>query len=248
MMGIKRHIYAAGISGGILLLVLLMAYMKFASYTQLPEEEYLVEMKLEKPKAEEKKPEEPQKKTTAKLTHKALNSQLKTQQHTEADNYQTLEEMTAKQQPLTTEELKEKLKEPVKESPALETIRKSAEQTRKAKEAAENRKANIAMQGKAVSNASDRAATISYSLVGRIAISTLPNPVYTCPSGGKVVINILVDDQGNVVDATPNKSSSTTTDECLVENALRYARRTKFNANLQKDSQIGTITYLFQDK
>ena len=52
--------------------------------------------------------------------------------------------------------------------------------------------------------------TISYQLVDRKQLR-LPNPVYTCGRGGKIVISIEVNAMGKVVKATYNKLASTTT-------------------------------------
>ncbi|EGD33843.1 MULTISPECIES: hypothetical protein [unclassified Capnocytophaga] len=86
---------------------------------------------------------------------------------------------------------------------------------------------------------------ISYSLIGRNAISELPNPIYTCEQSGKVVINITVDSQGYVTEAAYNKAASTTSNGCLIDNAIYYARKARFNKD-SKIKQIGTITYQFQ--
>ncbi len=92
----------------------------------------------------------------------------------------------------------------------------------------------------------DKRTSISYSLVDRNAYE-LPPPIYTCIEGGKVVVNIEVDRLGYVVDAAFNASSSSTTNGCLVENALEYARRARFSS-ASRNSQKGTITYLFISK
>lgn len=92
----------------------------------------------------------------------------------------------------------------------------------------------------------DRRTSISYSLLERNAYS-LPPPIYTCIEGGKVVINIEVDANGYVTEATFNDKSSGTSNGCLVDNAIRYALKARFSPD-SKSSQIGTITYLFQSK
>ena len=86
---------------------------------------------------------------------------------------------------------------------------------------------------------------ISYYLSGREAVAELPNPVYTCEESGKVVVNITVDDQGRVIEASYNKASSSTANGCLIDNAIYYARKARFNKD-SKIKQLGTITYLFQ--
>lgn len=95
-------------------------------------------------------------------------------------------------------------------------------------------------------NYAKRNTSISYSLLERNHRS-LPIPIYTCIEGGRVVINIKVDGLGFVTEATVNAKSSSTLNGCLVENAIVYALKSKFNAS-NKPSQMGTITYLFQPK
>ncbi len=92
----------------------------------------------------------------------------------------------------------------------------------------------------------DRRTSISFSLVERNAYH-LPPPIYTCIEGGKVVINIKVDGNGYVTEATFNDKSSGTSNGCLVDNAITYALKARFSPD-SKATQIGTITYLFQGK
>lgn len=95
-------------------------------------------------------------------------------------------------------------------------------------------------------NLADKRTSISYSLIDRNSYR-LPPPIYTCIEGGKVVINIVVDDSGYVTEADFNAKSSGTSNGCLVENAIAYALKAKFSP-ADKASQKGTITYLFQGK
>ncbi len=95
-------------------------------------------------------------------------------------------------------------------------------------------------------NLKDKRTSISYSLVDRNAYS-LPPPIYTCIEGGKVVINIKVGRDGYVTEATFNETSPGTNNYCLIDNAITYALKARFNPD-SKASQIGTITYLFQPK
>ncbi len=95
-------------------------------------------------------------------------------------------------------------------------------------------------------NLKDRRTSVSYSLVDRNSYE-LPPPIYTCIEGGTVVINIKVDRDGYVQEASFNTSSSNTTNGCLVDNAITYALRARFDTS-NKALQIGTITYVFQSK
>ena len=90
----------------------------------------------------------------------------------------------------------------------------------------------------------NRKTTISYHLEGRKAL-TLRNPVYTCGSSGKIVINIVVNDMGKVVKSGYNKTASTTSNGCLIDSALKYANQSKFTTIAGKAKQMGTITYVF---
>lgn len=95
-------------------------------------------------------------------------------------------------------------------------------------------------------NLAARRTSVSYSLVERTNYR-LPPPIYTCIEGGKVVINIHVDNNGNVVAAHFNEKSSGTSNGCLIDNAITYALKAKFNTSSKAD-QKGTITYSFQQK
>lgn len=89
-----------------------------------------------------------------------------------------------------------------------------------------------------------RKTTLSYSLKNRTSLR-LPNPVFTCEGGGKVVISIRVNQLGKVTKTTYNKNASTTFNGCLIDSALIYAQRARFNTKAGADEQKGTITYNF---
>ena len=95
-------------------------------------------------------------------------------------------------------------------------------------------------------NNSNKNSSISYSLVDR-EHTFLPTPVYLCEYGGKIVINITVDSDGVVTDAYVN-SSSASSNGCLIDSALEYAKAAIFSINPTKPSQLGTITFLFKGK
>jgi hypothetical protein len=56
-----------------------------------------------------------------------------------------------------------------------------------------------------------------------------------------------VDALGYVTEADFNSKSSGTSNGCLVDNAIAYALKARFNSS-DKEFQKGTITYLFQGK
>jgi hypothetical protein len=88
--------------------------------------------------------------------------------------------------------------------------------------------------------------TISFSLVNRKKIY-IPIPVYLCEVDGKIVVNITVDTNGKVIDTYIN-TSSTSSNECLIEHALKYAKDSRFSADVSKNTQLGSITFSFIGK
>jgi colicin import membrane protein len=85
----------------------------------------------------------------------------------------------------------------------------------------------------------------SFSLVGRTA-KNLPKPSYASDAQGKVVVDVNVDQEGNVIDAQFNSRLSTTTDLQLRNAAIEAARKSKFSVKLDAAVvQRGTITYTF---
>ena len=87
---------------------------------------------------------------------------------------------------------------------------------------------------------------VKYSLQGRKGV--IPNPVFTCEAEGQVVVIITVNDNGRVTKTSIDRQQSTTDNDCLIDNSLRYAQQAKFNVDIQKKEQIGSITYIFQRK
>ena len=88
----------------------------------------------------------------------------------------------------------------------------------------------------------------SASLSGRNSIS-LPPPVNDYQKEGKVVVEIRVDRQGNVVVAVPGVKGSTTLDNYLCAVAKKAALLSKFDSNQDAPTQqVGTITYIFKLK
>ena len=97
-----------------------------------------------------------------------------------------------------------------------------------------------------VSSSVNRNSSVSYSLKDR-KDEHLPPPVYLCEENGKIVINVKVNASGSVFDTSVNKSASTSSNECLIDSALEYARNARFNS-ASSANQIGTITYIFVAK
>lgn len=86
--------------------------------------------------------------------------------------------------------------------------------------------------------------TVSFSLKGRSA-RYLHIPAYQCENGGAVTINIIVNQNGDVISASVDRTDSTT-DVCLREMATNAARRSTFNADPSASArQEGSISYIF---
>lgn len=85
----------------------------------------------------------------------------------------------------------------------------------------------------------------SFDLGGRsLGSGGLIRPTYNVNDYGTVVVDILVNAKGEVVEATIGKG--TNTDNATLRNeALKAAKRTKFNAVSAVINQKGTITYKF---
>ncbi len=86
--------------------------------------------------------------------------------------------------------------------------------------------------------------TVSYELSGRHHV-WMPAPVFKCRKSGTVVVNIVVNGNGNVLSAEINKSKSSSDDPCIIEAAVRDAERSRFNESTT-DRQQGAITYIFK--
>ncbi|WP_041632770.1 hypothetical protein [Maribacter sp. HTCC2170] len=211
---------------------------------QQEEDEYIVEMVLDPEileellKEEEKLIEELQQQDPIK-SHMAYNETAKPS-YGDPEPLKTLEEILEEKAANETDEISDYSNEDSEYAAKVKELAKQREEKKKLlgeREAQKEERTN---------NLAERKTSVSYSLVGRNNYK-LPPPIYTCIEGGKVVINIVVDAVGNVSDASYNAKSSGTSNGCLVDNAITYALKAKFNTST-KASQKGTITYLFQGK
>lgn len=85
----------------------------------------------------------------------------------------------------------------------------------------------------------------AFDLGGRsLGSGGLVKPNYSVDDYGTVVVDILVDAKGNVVEATIGKGTNTPNSSLRTE-ALRAAKKTKFNEVSSVINQKGTITYKF---
>lgn len=85
----------------------------------------------------------------------------------------------------------------------------------------------------------------SYDLGGRgLGANGLILPSYNVDDYGTVVVDIIVDPQGNVIEATIGRGT-TTANTSLRNESLKAAKRTKFSVVKTSNNQRGTITYKF---
>jgi TonB family protein len=85
---------------------------------------------------------------------------------------------------------------------------------------------------------------IGIDLKGRAVVEPPKLPSDT-KEEGKVVVEITVDNKGNVIEANPNGRGTTTSSATLKAKAKQAAYATKFNVNGKFEEQKGTITIVF---
>jgi TonB family protein len=85
---------------------------------------------------------------------------------------------------------------------------------------------------------------IGIDLKGRAVVNPPKLPSDT-KEEGKVVVEITVDSQGNVIEANPNGRGTTTSSTALKQKAKAAAMATKFNIDGKFEEQKGTITIVF---
>ena len=86
-------------------------------------------------------------------------------------------------------------------------------------------------------------------LAGRSIDGTLPRPSYNVQASGKVVVQIWVDNYGQVQKAVAGVEGTTVTDQTLWQAARKAALGAHFNMSADAPAlQEGTITYIFNLK
>ena len=86
-------------------------------------------------------------------------------------------------------------------------------------------------------------------LQGRSVLGTLPKPSYSAQVEGRVVVQIKVNQYGEVTDAIPGVEGTTVTDKNLWNAARNAALKAHFNQKADAPAvQEGTITYIFKLK
>lgn len=89
------------------------------------------------------------------------------------------------------------------------------------------------------------ATTVWHDLQGRVRANDVPG--YLCPKQGRVAVRVSVDANGTVLRADIDPARSAQADECMLEHALRSAKRARFSPRAgSSDQQTGTVFFLFQ--
>jgi hypothetical protein len=92
------------------------------------------------------------------------------------------------------------------------------------------------------------AATATLELKGRYALA-LGKPAYKCKVEGTVTVTIKVNRKGEVISADIDESRTNTQNDCLRNEALKYARdkvKTRINQNFDAETtQTGAIIYRY---
>ena len=207
------------------------------------EDQYIVEMVLDpellEEILEEKEALEEQANADPIKSHMAYNETAKPS-YGNPEPLKTLDELLEERNELSEGETSD---DALSDSEYAERVKALAKKREKKKQLLGEKEAQ---KQEFTNNLAARRTSVSYSLVDRNNYK-LPPPIYTCIEGGKVVINIEVDALGNVTEADFNEKSSGTSNGCLVENAIAYALKARFNSS-DRENQKGTITYLFQGK
>ena len=87
----------------------------------------------------------------------------------------------------------------------------------------------------------------SAKLEGRTVVGSLPVPSFTRGDGGKVVVKIVVNQDGKVIKAIPGAPGTTLNDSEIWASAKKAAMGAHFNVSrTAPEAQEGTITYIFR--
>jgi hypothetical protein len=96
-----------------------------------------------------------------------------------------------------------------------------------------------------IANHAKGGSTLTYSLKDRTLLS-YKTPRYLCERNGKIVVNVRVNQNGDVFEAYINGASNSD-NQCLHDHALEYAKSVRFN-NSNRSDQLGSITFYFKGK
>ena len=204
-------------------LYLLFYFIKLPSNSIILEEEYEIEYALEEVITEEELASVSEEEIKIE-THKVFNEDQKFIEELETDRKENNE---------STEDKLSEINEVISDS-----------KSERKDDLAIEKKYKFNLPEAILATTNNSKSTNSYRLVNRKVIE-FPNPVYVCDSFGKVVLHIEVNANGYVIMTSVNKNASTTTNLCLIESAIDYAKKARFTKDKNKPSQVGSITYIF---
>jgi hypothetical protein len=227
--------------GGASLLILVFFFLGVKPYENtIPEEYFEIPVLAEalEPQPEKSKDTDAATTTSQKITHQAYNSRaLRAESEALFKEEDAIRKAIEEQQLGSVESLNAEnealLRAHQRERElALASRREQIKAEIEAREQARNQKKG------------NHLSTVSYDLEGRTAIR-IPNPVYTCDARGAIVIDIKVNGNGSIIDMSYNKKASTSSNGCLIDQALSYAESAYFD-DATIAEQEGTITFNFQ--
>ena len=102
---------------------------------------------------------------------------------------------------------------------------------------------NNEVQSKSVEKMNE--AIAKYFVEGRYTL--IQNvPSYLCNSSGKVRLIIKINQKGMVTDCKVDDAKTTTNDECLISNAIKYTRNWKFNSDFKQGNRMdGWVEFIY---
>lgn len=90
---------------------------------------------------------------------------------------------------------------------------------------------------------------IEESSLGKRKAIERPTPEYNCKEQGKIIVEITVDKDGNVIKAYAGTKGTTNFSKCLLQASKEAALKTKYEALINENiNQVGFLTYNFSLK
>ena len=160
-----------------------------------------------------------------------------------ASNYDKAKDMSASQKKALVEKVvvdvkkfeKKQFNDFGKDNPIIEN---SLQENEKTKDNSESKTVNKSLK-------KTSSATAKYFCENRnMILQKIPS--YLCNQTGKVRLNIKVNPKGEVTDCRVDNSETNTSNNCLIENAINYAKNWKFNQDFSSTQrQEGWIEFIY---
>lgn len=220
-------------------LVLFFFFVGVKPYPNPISEEYFeIPLSVEDTEEEEQEVQNSRRRSNTRIrSHRAYNLRELRKEQEQFEEEDPVRKAIENNELQSAEELASKTEAFLEEQQASREVALLEKKEEVVKAIATREKSRLSQKGNAPS-------TVRYDLGGRRTIS-IPNPVYTCDAVGDIVLNIEVNNKGLITQMDFNKKASTSSNGCLIDQALLYARQARFeekNLEIQK----GTITFLFQ--